>query len=87
MKLKLLLSILLFIATTLSALHEIEHIEENDEVCMVYHINDNLTSVDSTDIEKDVDLFRLKEIRHNNLVLKIHQKDKSNPDRAPPSFS
>ena len=88
MKFRVLLSIFFVIATILSATHELEHITQDDtSSCMVYHINDKLTSVDIIDENKVVELFHFENIQHNNQILTLHRKDKSNPNRAPPLVS
>lgn len=88
MRFNLLLSVLLFLATTLSALHELEHIsQEDDSVCMVYHVNDKLSSVDIVDVTKCAECFLFEKITYVNKVRKLHFRDKSNPDRAPPLLS
>ena len=87
MKLKVLLSIFFVIATTLSALHELEHITQDDSSCIAYHLNDKLTPIDIIDKEKDVELFHFENIIQNKQVLNSHVKNKSNPNRAPPKLS
>jgi len=87
MRFKVLLSILLFIVTTLSAVHELEHItQQDDSSCMVYHVNDKLTSIDIVN-EQELHLFDFEYIIQNNQVLNLHVKNKSNPNRAPPLVS
>lgn len=88
MKLRILLSIFFVIATTFSALHELEHTTNDaDSSCLVYHINDNLSSSDIIDESKEIDTFQFEKISQNNQVLNLHVKNKSNPDRAPPIAS
>ena len=87
MKLRVLISILFLVATTLSALHELEHITQDDSACMVYHVNDKLTPIDIIDNEKDAELFHFEKIVQNNQALTLYVKDKSNPNRAPPLVS
>ncbi len=85
MKLKVLLSIFFVIATTLSALHELEHIQDdNDSLCMVYHVNDKLTPIDNIDEKQYVEFFHFENIVQNNQILNLHVKNNSNPNRAPP---
>lgn len=90
MKLSALLSILFIITTTLSALHELEHIShehESDPSCLVYHLNDKLSSVDIIgEVEKDCNLC-FEKISYSSQVSNLHTQDKSNPDRAPPFHS
>ena len=87
MKFRVLISIFFLIATTLSAVHELEHITQDDTSCVVYHINDKLTPIDISDNEKDIELFNLENILQNNQVLNTHLKNKSNHNRAPPLIS
>ena len=87
MKLRVFISIFFLIATTLSAVHELEHITQDDTSCMVYHINDKLTPIDIIDNEKNVELFHFENILQNNQILNIHVNNKSNPNRAPPLVS
>lgn len=90
MKLRLLLSLLFIITTTLSALHELKHIghdHANDSSCLVYHLNDKLSSVDIIDeIQKDYTPY-FEKIAYSSQVSNLHTHDKSNPDRAPPFHS
>ncbi len=88
MKLRILLSIFFLIATTLSAIHEIEHItHEHDSSCHIYHINDNLTSIDIIDESKDIEIFHFENIVQNTKTLNLYLKNKSNQNRAPPKLS
>lgn len=89
MKFRILISIFFLIATTLSALHELEHItQESDSAsCMVYHINDKLTPIDIIDNEKYIEFFNFENITQNNQIFNTHFKNKSNPNRAPPLIS
>lgn len=87
MKLRLLLSIFFVIVTTLSAVHETEHILQDEEACLVCHVNDNLTSADIVFAPTEVIAFEYESILHNSQVAKLHLQDKSNPDRAPPRKS
>lgn len=88
MKLRvLLLSIFFVIATTLSAVHELEHITGNDDSsCHVYHVNDKLSSVDIVDESKDVEVLHFEKIIQNRQVSLLHVKNKTNQNRAPPSL-
>jgi len=48
MKLRVLLSIFFIIATSFTAIHEVQHFVDGDDTpCMVCHVNDNLTSADA----------------------------------------
>ena len=90
MKLRILLAILFVITTTLSALHELEHIthdHDNDASCLVYHINDKLSSLAIVDFSQNTFVLYLEKIPYFSQVLTLHQKDKSNSNRAPPFYS
>ncbi|MDB2562394.1 hypothetical protein N9X61_02190 [Sulfurimonas sp.] len=90
MKLSVLLSILLFITTTLSAQHELEHIthdHESDPSCLVYHINDKLSSVDIIDNTQKNDYVSFEDIVHIKQVHSIHTKKNDNHSTAPPILS
>ena len=90
MKLSALLSILFIITTTLSALHELEHIthdHDSDASCLVYHINDKLSPVDieTADLDNFLHTFEvilLEKQLHNN-----HTKKSTNHATAPPYIS
>ena len=88
MKLRVLLSLLFIIATTLSAIHELKHISHDDDSsCQVYHVNDNLTSVDIIDEVKDIEIFHFKNILQNSQISNLHVKKSTNQNRAPPLAS
>ncbi|MCW8894583.1 MAG: hypothetical protein OQK48_02475 [Sulfurimonas sp.] len=89
MKLRILLSIFFVIATSLSAIHELEHITHDDDssACLVYHVNDKLTSVDIIDNSKNVEVFHFEDILQNSQISNLHVKNKSNQNRAPPLVS
>lgn len=91
MKLRvLLLAILLFITTTLSALHELEHITHDhasDPSCLVYHINDKLSSVDIVDNTQNNDTISFEAILHTAPVYNKHTKKSANHSTAPPFIS
>jgi len=88
MKLKVLLSLFFIIVTTFSAVHALEHItHDDDSACLTYHVNDNLGLVDIVDEAKDVEFLHFDYISHNSSISNLHEKDKSNPNRAPPKNS
>lgn len=90
MKLSVLISILLFIATTLSAQHELEHITHDhgaDKSCVVYHINDKLSPVAIVDNIQNNDAVCFENIVHNKQVHSIHHKKSDNHSTAPPFIS
>jgi len=90
MKFRILLAILFVITTTLSALHGLEHIthdHDNDASCLVYHLNDKLSSVAIVDYSQNIFIAYLQQIPYISQVYTLHQKDKSNANRAPPFYS
>jgi len=86
MKLRVLISILFIIATTLTALHEIEHIggEHDSSSCQVCVVDNHSVSVDIIDEFQEVKLVKFEEITLANLVYTFHKKDHANQNRAPP---
>lgn len=90
MKLSVLISILLFITTTLSALHELEHIthdHESDPSCLVYHINDKLSSLDLVDDTQQKEAISFEDIIDDTQVHSTHTKRRTNHSTAPPIIS
>ena len=88
MKLRVLISIFFIIATTLSAIHELEHITHSDDSsCLVYHVNDNLTSVDIIDEIKNAEVINFEKIVQNTQVSNLHVKKSTDQNRAPPVLS
>lgn len=88
MKFRILLSIFFLIITTFSSIHKVEHIvHDDDSLCLVCHVNDNLASADIIDKAKDVEIFYFEKISHNNQVSDVHVKKHTDQDRAPPSLS
>ena len=84
-KLKIILLIFFSIATTLSAIHEIEHISSNDtSSCLSYHINDNLSSPDITTLSKEIDIFHWEISIYKDQFLYLNINNKSTPTRGPP---
>lgn len=91
MKLKVLvLSILFIITTTLSALHELEHIthdHESDPSCLVYHINDKLSPIDLEKVDLDTLLYTFETIPLHSQLQTRHTKKSTNHATAPPFLS
>ena len=89
MKLRVLISILFIIATTLTALHELEHIggEHHSSSCLVCTIDNHSFSGDVVDRYVDVDLLKFEQIIFNNLIYSFHKKNHTNQNRAPPKNS
>ncbi|WP_324172974.1 hypothetical protein [Sulfurimonas sp.] len=89
MKLRLLISILFIIATTATAMHEIEHIHEDidNSTCQICIIDDHSVSANIVNNFKNVEVFKFENIILSNLVHKFHRKDHSYQNRAPPFVS
>ncbi len=87
MKINIFLAILFSIVTTFTALHEVEHIQDNDgESCLIVHVN-NLTPADTITNPEIVQTIHFEKIQYNTLAIKLHFKQRSNQNRAPPSLS
>ncbi|WP_241761452.1 hypothetical protein [Sulfurimonas gotlandica] len=88
MKLRLLISILFIIATTATAIHELEHIHGSDSSsCQVCIVDDHSVSADIVDDFKEIVVFRFEQIAVTNIVYSLHKKDHSYQNRAPPFIS
>ena len=89
MKLKVLISILFIIATTFTAIHELEHIngKHNSSSCQICIVDDHSVSGDIVEVVKDVDLCKFEKITYNHLVYSFHAKNHTNQNRAPPFIS
>jgi hypothetical protein len=89
MKLRVLISILFVIATTITAVHELEHISgEHDssscQVCIVDH--HSILADISNDISSEIS-FSFEEIVLKNQLQKLHLKKSANHSNAPPVIS
>ncbi|MCF6331441.1 MAG: hypothetical protein L3I99_07875 [Sulfurimonas sp.] len=86
MKLKLFISLLFIITTTLSATHKTEHINDHHESssCLIYIVNDNLVASDIIDELKDVSFTIDSKILPQSSELKLYTKNLTNQNRAPP---
>ena len=86
MKLRVLISILFIIATSLSALHELKHLdgEHNSLTCKVCVVNSHAISADAVEIFQEVVLCKFEEIILPTIVCKFHEKNNSYQSRAPP---
>jgi len=89
MKLRVLLSLLFIIVSTFSAVHELEHIEDqhSGSSCLVCTLAHNLVSPDN-----DFDLLSLeleyeKEIQSTHGSSNIDSKKNDNHSHAPPRLS
>jgi len=91
MKLKaIFLSLIFFVTTTLSALHELEHIKHNhdkDSSCVIFHINDKLSAVDIYTSSTEVKIVFDEKTASSSQVSNTHKKEKSNLNNAPPFHS
>ncbi|MCK9491614.1 MAG: hypothetical protein M0Q24_05955 [Sulfurimonas sp.] len=89
MKLRLLISFLFIIATTLTAIHELEHIghEHDSSTCLICVVDNHSVSADIIDDFTEVEIVRFSNISSTLLVKHTHIKDHSYQTRAPPSNS
>ncbi|MCK4562827.1 MAG: hypothetical protein KAT78_07970 [Flavobacteriaceae bacterium] len=88
MKLRLLISILFVIATTATAVHELEHIhdEHTSSSCQVCIVDDHLVSADIVDVFKEIDSYSFKNISSQTTVSNFNHKNHSYQTRAPPKI-
>ena len=86
MKLRLLISILFIIATTVTAIHELEHIhgEHSESSCQICIVDDHSVSADAVEKFKEIELFKFESITPQNLVYTLQEKNHSYQNRAPP---
>jgi hypothetical protein len=88
MKLKVIISILFIIATTFTAIHEIEHVKQHDSsTCQVCIVDDHSVSADIVDDFKDVEIFSSAKEIPLNLISSLKIKRPANRSRAPPILS
>jgi len=88
MKFKLFVALIFTIATTFTALHEIEHVENHDSsTCQVCIVDNHSVSLDVIDDFKDVELYKYDFFQSKSLTSKLHINIKSNHSRAPPLIS
>ena len=89
MKLRILISILFIIATTITAVHEIEHLthEHDSSQCQVCTFDNHSISGDVVTQPKSIELFKCNKITSTKLVESFHSKNHTNQNRAPPSHS
>jgi hypothetical protein len=85
MKLRVFISILFIIATTISAVHEIEHIthDHDSSSCLVCTFDNHSVSVDIVDFTQ-IKSVRFNKISSTLLVKLSYIKDYSYQTRAPP---
>ena len=88
MKFKIILSILFVIVTAFSAMHQVNHIDNQDTVdCEMCIVNKNLTSSDIVDDFKDIEILKFEIISQNNSIENFYNKQLTNQNRAPPKIS
>jgi len=88
MKLKVLISILFIVATTFTAIHELEHIEHHDSsTCQVCIVDDHSVSADIVDDFKELEILNSAKLIPTNVISYIHIKRYANSSRAPPKLS
>lgn len=87
MKIRILLTILFIITTTLSAMHEIKHIQEGSDFTCEVCIVDNHSAADIVESSEKIEIFHHEKISQNNLISNLHVKTRSNQNRAPPVLS
>ncbi|MCW8837102.1 MAG: hypothetical protein OQJ77_02480 [Thiovulaceae bacterium] len=86
MKLRILISLLFFVATTFTALHELEHIkaEHGSSTCLVCTISHNLVSADTPKSDISCELTYTKKIISNSYIFVFNLLKTDNYANAPP---
>lgn len=89
MKLRVLISLLFVIATTFASVHELEHIEHNNDssTCLVCTVSHNFLSADINKLDLALELSYVKEIESNPQVFSFYFKKTDNHSNAPPFIS
>jgi hypothetical protein len=88
MKLRLILSVFFIIATTFTALHEIEHVKNhNSSTCQVCIVDHHSVSGDIIVDFKDIELFSFEQISPQIQILNFQTKQTTYKSRAPPQIS
>jgi len=88
MKLRLILSILFIIATTFTALHEIEHVKNhNSSTCQICIVDNHSVSGDIIVDFKEVELLSFEQIFLQTQILNFQTKQTTYKSRAPPLLS
>lgn len=89
MKLRVLISLLFVVATTLSVLHELEHIKggNSSSTCLVCSVSHNFLSADTSKADISFDLVYTKEIITNPKIFVFSFKKTDNHSNAPPYIS
>lgn len=85
MKFRLILSLLFIIATTFTALHEIEHVKHhNGSTCQICALDDHQVSGDIIIDFKDIEFYSFEQITSPILISYQEIKQTTNQSRAPP---
>ncbi len=88
MKLKLFITAFFIFATTLTALHELEHIEGHDaSTCQICIVDNHNIFADVVHIIQDPQKLSHEEVLHQITLFYFQRKLSTNQNRAPPSFS
>ena len=89
MKLRVLISIFFIIATTFTALHEIEHAtgEHDSSTCQICIVDDHTTSADILTQFTNITIFSFDDITSSNQYSYTHSKKSTNHSNAPPKIS
>ena len=90
MKLRLLISLLFVIGTTITALHELEHIngEHDSSTCKVCTVDNHSVSADIIkDESSDIKTISFDVIAFENQIQDFHIKKTANHSNAPPKIS
>ncbi|MFT5835770.1 MAG: hypothetical protein ACI9RG_000663 [Sulfurimonas sp.] len=86
MRLRLLISMLFIIATSIIAIHEIEHIsgEHDSSTCQICMVDNHSLSFDVIDIFQKIDLIKYENISSIDSIYHLYKKDYAYQNRAPP---
>ena len=89
MKLRVLISIFFIIATTFTALHEIEHAtgEHNSSSCQICMVDDHTVSADISTAFTKITIVSFDDITSSNQDSRTHTKKNTNHANAPPQIS
>ena len=89
MKLRVLISLLFIVATTFTAVHELEHIDDEHgaSTCLVCTVSQNLVSADNNTEFINIELVYTKEIETSVERCTLHFKKTDNHSNAPPFLS
>lgn len=89
MKFRVLISILFIIATTFTAVHELEHIsgEHSSASCQICIVDDHLVSGDITSTIDKLVIYSFGKIINRTSFLFTHPKKLTNHSTAPPKIS